>query len=138
VIRQYFVLRHTGKNDLRYPLAGVAMLAIIGWIAAPAPTPAPAAQTSQTGAAAAPAQAAVTLEQVHGIITARCTECHSAKPTQAGFAAAPAGIMLDTNEQTLQHAEQIKQVVASKYMPLANLTQMTDEERAVIAAWNGK
>ena len=46
--------------------------------------------------------------------------------------------MLDTNEQTLQHAEQIKQVVASKYMPLANLTQMTDEERAVIAAWNGK
>lgn len=142
VIRQYFVLRHTGKNDLRYPLAGIAMLAIIGWIAAPSPAPAaapaPAAQTGQAGGAAAPAQAAVTVEQVHGIMTARCTECHSAKPTQPGFAAAPAGIMLDTNEQTLQHADQIKQVVASKYMPLANLTQMTDEERAVIAAWNGK
>ncbi|CAM5207390.1 Cytochrome c domain-containing protein OS=Castellaniella defragrans (strain DSM / CCUG 39792/ 65Phen) OX=1437824 GN=BN940_08206 PE=4 SV=1 [Castellaniella denitrificans] len=142
VIRQYFVLRHTGKNDLRYPLAGIAMLAIIGWIAAPSPAPAaasaPAAQTGQAGGAVAPSQAAVTVEQVHGIVMARCTECHSAKPTQAGFAAAPAGIMLDTNEQTLQHADQIKQVVASKYMPLANLTQMTDEERAVIAAWNGK
>jgi uncharacterized membrane protein len=145
VIRQYFVLRHTGKNDLRYPAAGIVLLAIIGWIAAPAPVAAPAApvpapSVSQAGGAAAPAAAtgAVTQEQVHGIIAARCVECHSAKPTQPGFAAAPAGIMLDTTDETLQHAAQIKQVVGNKYMPLANLTKMTDEERAVIASWNGK
>jgi uncharacterized membrane protein len=123
VIRQYFVLRHTGRNDVRYPAAGIAMLALIGWIAAPAPAVTPAA---------------VTVGQVHGIIAARCVECHSAKPTQPGFAAAPAGIMLDTTTETLQHAAQIKQVVGNRYMPLANLTKMTDEERAVIAAWNGQ
>ncbi len=154
LIRQYFVVYHTGRNDLRYPAAGIILLAIIGWIAAPspAPEPSPTARVSQAGqgagaggaadtsgaADAAGAQSAVTLNQVHRIIQARCTECHSAKPTQAGFASAPLGIMLDTNQQTVQHADQIKQVVASKYMPLANLTQMTDEERAVIAAWNGK
>ncbi|MGB6241820.1 MAG: urate hydroxylase PuuD [Castellaniella sp.] len=133
VIRQYFVLRHTGKNDLRYPAAGVIMLALIGWIAAPSPA------TPVAGlASGAPAQAAVTIEQVHGIIAARCTECHSVKPTQPGFAAAPAGIMLDTTAETLQHAAQIKLVVGNQYMPLANLTKMTDEERAVIAAWSGQ
>lgn len=142
-LRQYFVLRHTGRNELKYPIIGIIMLAIIGWLAAPSPAPAPAAQpvaaTSQVaGAAASAAPEAITVDKVHTIIAARCTECHSAKPTQAGFASAPAGIVLDTNEQTLLHAEQIKQVVASKYMPLANMTQMTDEERAVIAAWNGK
>lgn len=150
VIRQYFVLRHTGKNDLRLPIVGIVLLAIIGWLAAPSPTPAPAptassqpAAAGQTAAAGATHTAAAdtgatTIEQVHSIIVARCTECHSAKPTQPGFPAAPAGIMLDTNEETLMHADQIKQVVASKYMPLANLTKMTDEERAVIAGWNGK
>jgi len=115
----------------------VPRLAIAASAPAAAPTPAPAAsQTDDTAAAATPA--AVTVEQVHGIIAARCTECHSAKPTQPGFAAAPAGIMLDTTAETLQHAAQIKLVVGNKYMPLANLTKMTDEERAVIAAWNGQ
>jgi len=126
-IRQYFVLRHTGRNDLRFPAAGIVMLAIIGWLAAPSGAP----------AAAGGPQAAVTLERVQGIVAARCTECHSAKPSYAGFAAAPAGIMLDTTDEILLHAEQIKTVVASKYMPLANLTQMSDDERALIAAWSG-
>jgi uncharacterized membrane protein len=163
-IRQYFVLRHTGKNDLRYPAAGIILLAIIGWMAAPPQAPAPVPVTagqaaasqaavgqggpatpsvaSPAGAAPAPAAgttpAGVTLAQVHGILQARCVECHSAKPTQPGFASAPAGIMLDTTAQATQHAAQIKQVVGSKYMPLANLTKMTDEERAVIAGWDGK
>ncbi|MDN5844513.1 MAG: urate hydroxylase PuuD [Alcaligenaceae bacterium] len=154
VIRQYFVLRHVGKNDLKLPVIGIILLALIGWLAAPspAPTPAPtsapttnqpAAAAGQTAAAgteqvAAAGTDAITIDQVHSIIVARCTECHSAKPTQPGFPSAPAGIMLDTNAETLMHAAQIKQVVASKYMPLANLTKMTDEERAVIAGWNGK
>jgi uncharacterized membrane protein len=30
----------------------------------------------------------------------------------------------------------IKQVTGSGYMPLANITQMTDEEREFIANWN--
>jgi len=138
-IRQYFVLRHTGKNDLRLVAISIVLLAIIGWLAMPAPAPAPAAApagaVSQAGAAKDTGGA--TLAQVHSILQARCIECHSAKPTQPGFASAPAGIMLDTADEAVQHAAQIKQVVGSKYMPLANLTKMTDEERAVIAAWSG-
>lgn len=129
VIRQYFVLRHMGKNQLAYPAAGIALLLVVGWLAAPVPS---------TLKGATPATSGVTLGQVQAIMAARCVECHSVRPTQAGFPAAPAGIMLDTSQSTVQHAAQIKQVVASKYMPLANMTGMTDAERAIVAAWSGK
>lgn len=135
VIRQYFVLRHMGKNQLAYPVAGIALLLVVGWLAAPAPS---TLQASSQAASAASNHAAVTLGQVQAIMAARCVECHSVRPTQAGFPAAPAGIMLDTPQSTVQHATQIKQVVASKYMPLANMTGMTDAERAAVAAWSGK
>ncbi|MGZ3254642.1 MAG: urate hydroxylase PuuD, partial [Burkholderiaceae bacterium] len=53
-----------------------------------------------------------------------------------GFAAAPAGILLDTPESIHQNSEKVyKQVVQLKAMPLANLTQMTDDERALVGAW---
>jgi uncharacterized membrane protein len=178
VIRQYFVMRHLGKNLLAYPAVGIVLLAIIGWLSVPpaltAPKPAPAqtsAASSQAGGSAAgaaasggaagatatgatagastetagtgsattnTAAASVGLQRVRDIVNVRCIECHSAHPTQPGFASAPAGIMFDTDAELLQHAAQMKQVVASKYMPLGNMTKMTDEERAAIAAWDPK
>ena len=144
VIRQYFVLRHVGKNQLAYPAVGIVLLLIIGWLVMPAPA-APVAAPAKQAASAAPAAggaaataAAVSTQQVRTIVNARCIECHSAKPTQPGFASAPAGIMFDTDVELLVHEAQIKQVVASKYMPLGNMTKMTDEERAAIAAWAPK
>jgi uncharacterized membrane protein len=73
---------------------------------------------------------------VQAIIDNRCIACHAAMPTQAGFASAPAGIMLDQAALIRQHKDKIyMQVVQLKAMPLANLTKMTDEERTVIASW---
>jgi uncharacterized membrane protein len=43
--------------------------------------------------------------------------------------------MLQSPEQISQHAAKIAETVASGYMPLANVTQMSDEERRIIAAW---
>src|SRR5690606_7601424 len=42
LIRQYFVLRHMGKNQPAYPLAGAALLLAALWLAAPAEAPASA------------------------------------------------------------------------------------------------
>jgi uncharacterized membrane protein len=41
----------------------------------------------------------------------------------------------DTADQLRAQQAKVKEVVASGYMPLGNMTGMTDEERAVIAAW---
>lgn len=127
-IRQYFVLRHSGRNALGYPAAGIAMLLGAAWLAAPA---SPEVQSgSATGT--------VGMQQVQAIVGARCVQCHAAHPTQPGFASPPLGVQLETNGQIALHAAKVKETVASNYMPLGNITQMTAGERAIIAAWSGQ
>ena len=128
LIRHFFNLRHRGRTEWRYPVAGVAILLALAVAIAPAPPPAVAAPLSASPAA----QFAV----VQAIITQRCASCHADKPTHAGFAAAPAGVELHTGALIRQNAARIyQQSVQLKAMPLANLTGMTDAERATIAAW---
>ena len=136
LIRQYFVLLHMGRNALGYPIAGVVLLLAVGWIAAPSSQQAapPAAQAMGADGADAAASGPTT-RQVVDIVKTRCMECHSAKPTFPGMAAAPAGISLENEAQVLVNPTLIKQVVANGYMPLGNITNMTDEERAIIAHW---
>lgn len=126
LIRHFFNLKHKGIYAWQYPAAGVALLlATAIWIA---PRPAPQAAS----AAAAP----VTLAQVQPVIAQRCAVCHSAQPTQPGFASAPAGVMLHTPELVSQHAERIyRAAVQTRSMPIGNMTNMTDDERALIAQW---
>jgi len=74
--------------------------------------------------------------KVSSVIEERCTVCHSAKPTSPLFSTAPAGVMFDTPEQIQQMAAKIHaQTVASQIMPLGNITQMTQEERDLLASW---
>jgi uncharacterized membrane protein len=127
LIRHFFNLRHKGQFAWQYPAAGIALLLITAiWIA-----PKPVQRTA--GDATAPT---VDMAQVQAVVMQRCAVCHSAQPTQPGFASAPAGVMLDTPELIRQHAPRIYQtVVQLKSMPIGNLTNMTDEERALIAQW---
>ena len=66
----------------------------------------------------------------------RCASCHADKPTQPGFAVAPKGVMLDTPERIVAGARGIfEQAVATRAMPIGNLTAMTDDERRQVGAW---
>ena len=130
LIRHFFNLRHKGRIEWRYPAAGVALLLGLGVLLAPSPP------ARVDPALAAGADAAVRFAEVRAIMGARCVSCHAAQPTQPGFAAAPLGVMLDTPEHVSQHAARIyQQTVQTRAMPLANLTHMTDAERAVLKAW---
>ncbi|MFL6659407.1 MAG: urate hydroxylase PuuD [Massilia sp.] len=126
LIRHFFNLRHKGRVEWRYPVAGVALLLALAVAIAPkAPVAAPAAV--DPGAQFA---------KVQTIITQRCVACHAEHPTQPGFASAPAGVMLHTPDLLRQNAARVyQQSVQLKAMPLANLTNMTDAERAEVAAW---
>lgn len=132
LIRQYFVLLHTGVSKPIFPAIGVVLLIIVGWIAAPKEV----APVASNNAAVAEGP---TLIRVQEILTNRCVQCHAVKPdAKFGFPAAPAGMLLDSERDVLIHADEVKKVVANNYMPLANLTQMTDEEREEIRVWSGK
>ncbi|MBP0600871.1 urate hydroxylase PuuD [Herbaspirillum sp. LeCh32-8] len=142
LIRHFFNLRHKGKVSVGYPIAGVILLLAVAIAIAPKPAPRPAANavavTANPGESVpvAAASGGVDFSRVQEVITQRCASCHSAQPTQAGFATAPAGMMLQTPELIRQHAAKIYQrAVQTKDMPLANMTQMTDDERALIGAW---
>lgn len=68
-------------------------------------------------------------DQVMNIVQTRCSVCHAAQPTQPGFNAPPAGIILAAPEDLKTHKAKIITAVQSKYMPLGNMTNITDEER---------
>jgi len=123
LIRVYFVARHKGQaSPLTLIFAGILLAATIV-VAAPKPA------SSVSGEA-------VSFAEVKQIVISRCTACHSQTPTQAGFASAPSGILLDTDVQLLTQAPNIyQQSVVAKAMPLGNLTGMTDEERTLISRW---
>ncbi|MFP4136722.1 MAG: urate hydroxylase PuuD [Halomonas sp.] len=125
LIRQFFVLMHAGRIQPAYPVAGTALIAVAFWIAMPAPKP-----------AAGGGEAAVTLAEIEPIIEERCAACHSSEPTQEGYNSPPAGIAYDSASRIEEQRDKIQEVVASDYMPLGNMTNMTDEEREAIAAWS--
>lgn len=126
LIRHFFNLKHKGRIEWRYPIAGVALLLALAVAIAP-PRPA---------AVAAGADPAAQFAQVQAIVNQRCVSCHATHPTQAGFATAPSGVVLDNPEGISQNAARIyQQAVQLKAMPLGNLTDMTDAERTQVAAW---
>jgi uncharacterized membrane protein len=136
LIRHFFNLRHAGKVSPAYPIAGVILLAGVAVAIAPAPRKAVAAPAAAATAASAPAVGQASIATVQQVVTQRCASCHSATPTQAGFASAPGGVVLDTSDQVKQHAARIYQrAVQNKDMPLANMTHMTDDERQMIGNW---
>jgi uncharacterized membrane protein len=125
-IRHFFNLRHQGRVEWRYPAVGVALLLAVAVAIAP----------SRPAAVKPAADPAAQFAKVKAIIDTRCVACHSATPTQPGFATAPAGVLFDTADQVHQRATQIhKRAVEQKDMPLGNLTNMTEAERAELGAW---
>lgn len=89
-----------------------------------------------TTVAISPDAPQVTFAQAQQVFNTRCIACHATKPTQPGFASPPAGVMLEHPEQISALVAKIKQVaVDSEYMPPGNLTQITPEERQLLATW---
>ena len=125
LIRVHFVKAHFGRPT---PVpAGVAALLIVGVMVAIVPRPAAPLDATIAG---------VTLDEAHAIVEARCSACHASVPSRAGFTAPPAGVVLETPEQTLAQAALIhQQAVATRAMPIGNLTGMTDAERDTLDRW---
>ena len=127
-IRQFFVLRHgykLGRNPHPFAYALVGVTVIIGTIIWLKPAPRPAAATTASAALAAP----VSFAEVKTVLEARCYMCHGAQVQMKN-------VRVDSPEEVKRHAQAIyQQAVVSKIMPMNNSTQITDDERALIARW---
>ncbi len=122
--RHFFNLRHRGEfKPSILVIAAIMMAGVAVWIA---PKPVEVNEEVVAG---------FTDQQGMAIIKERCASCHAATPTQAGFASPPAGVSLETMDQVMVIKPKLIDVINSNYMPLGNITQMTDEERQQVIGW---
>ncbi|MFC3153046.1 urate hydroxylase PuuD [Litoribrevibacter euphylliae] len=122
--RHFFNLRHRGEFKPSILLiAAIMMAGVAVWIA---PKPVEVNEEVVAG---------FTDQQGMAIIKERCASCHAATPTQAGFASPPAGVSLETMDQVMVIKPKLIEVINSSYMPLGNITQMTDKERQQVIGW---
>ena len=133
LIRQFFVVWHSGQRSWWLLVAGAALLGAAFAALAPKASPeAVAEQQPADGGVSVPGP--VSTAMVRDIAAKHCIQCHSATPTL--MPSAPKGTMFDTEAQIEQHALLIhQQVVVLKIMPPGNLTQLSDADRDAIARW---
>ena len=127
IIRHFFNERHAGRASpwWVWGIAGLGMIAI-AFLSAAGP------REIKTGSLAA----APTYANVEEIILSRCSMCHATEPVWAGIVTAPKGVLLDDSGHIHRNARLIGRNAAwANAMPPGNVTEMTGEERAVVAAW---
>jgi len=127
VIRHFFNERHAGRKSPWW-VWGVAAICVIAILFLSAAGP----REVRTGALSAQP----TRNAVEEIVMSRCSMCHAAEPVWAGIVTAPKGIVLDTPAHIHRNIRLIGRVAAwSSAMPPGNVTEMTSQERAVLAAY---
>jgi len=129
-IRHYFNVRHLKQKNLWVLVISLALLALSVVVTRP--------QISVPAGAAPGAsdQKPPTTADILPVIRERCAGCHAKNPELSGFVAPPLGIILETAWQVETEAPRVLQAtVMTRTMPLGNLTQMTEEERSMIANW---
>lgn len=123
MIRQFFVLRHSGRSNWALPVGGVVALGLLAALVAPRSDP------RFAGIEVPP------FEEVQAIMASRCAACHATRPSFEGVAAAPKGVLLESPAQIRRWAAATRQQVQTEAMPPGNVTELTDEERGKIIAW---
>jgi uncharacterized membrane protein len=125
-VRQYFVLRHFGKNKPSLIIGAILAIIALAYAIAPEKVEVTKQQLQQK----------VTMAEVQTIIEARCSSCHSEKNTDSMFTVAQGGVVFNGEASIKQWAPRIQaRVVDTKSMPFMNKTKMTDEEHSKLAIW---
>jgi uncharacterized membrane protein len=131
-IRAWFVARHKahergGRTSPVMLALGLLALAAVGVALAP--------RDKAPSTAMASASPRERFARVETIMRQRCVPCHAPAPTFAGLTVPPKGVVLDSPESILAQAQPTLVQLSTRVMPLGNLTQMTEDERAEVIAW---
>lgn len=134
LIRHYFNTVHARKGNPHWTWLGALVLfIIIIWLST-----APKLLTGEPkeSAAAQIFVASAHFPAVRDTVLGRCSMCHAAEPVYEGIYHAPKGVTLDTDANIAEHAREIYlQAGRSHAMPPANVSQISDKERALLVAW---
>ncbi|TPK89336.1 MULTISPECIES: urate hydroxylase PuuD [unclassified Mesorhizobium] len=137
LIRHYFNTVHARKGNPTWTWLGAAVLfVIIIWLSTVPKVLTGEPKTSAASAAAQVYIASAHFPAVRDTVLGRCSMCHTEEPVYEGIYHAPKGVLLDTDERIAEHAREIYiQAGRAHAMPPANVSQITDQERALLVAW---
>ncbi|BCM16680.1 urate hydroxylase PuuD [Mesorhizobium sp. J8] len=137
LIRHYFNTVHARKGNPTWTWLGAAVLfMIIIWLSTVPKVLTGEPKTSAASTAAQVYMASDHFPAVRDTVLGRCSMCHAQEPVYEGIYHAPKGVLLDTDERIAEHAREIYiQAGRAHAMPPANVTQITDQERALLVAW---
>ena len=131
-IRHFFNLKHQGFYKPQVLVSGIAAFFVLMLAIAPWHT----LNVQASNGDATQEATVISDAQAWTIINTRCTECHSKTPTSEMFKTAPSGFVIDSIDEAKKFSQSIyTRAIISKDMPLANLTNMTDEERELLSSW---
>lgn len=138
-VRHFFNTMHSTKEKLIWPWFAAAATMLIIAVLSMAPMwnghdpweNETSMSPRQERFAAAPG-----FEEVSTIVLGRCSMCHAQEPGWFDTYWPPNGVRLETDWQIAQHAHQIMiQAGYTHAMPPANVSDITDQERAAIVDW---
>jgi uncharacterized membrane protein len=134
LIRHYFNSVHARKGNPHWTWLGALVLfIIIIWLST---VPRVLTGEPKPSASAELYIASAHFPAVRDTVLGRCSMCHAAEPVYEGIYHAPKGVMLDTDAGIAEHAREIYlQAGRSHAMPPANVSQISDKERALLVAW---
>jgi uncharacterized membrane protein len=134
LIRHYFNSVHARKGNPHWTWLGALVLfIIIIWLST---VPKVLTGEPKESAASQVYVASAHFPAVRDTVLGRCSMCHAAEPVYEGIYHAPKGVMLDTDANIANHAREIYlQAGRSHAMPPANVSEITDKERALLVAW---
>ncbi|MDE2018284.1 MAG: urate hydroxylase PuuD [Hyphomicrobiales bacterium] len=141
LIRHFYNERHAGRGDpwWTWAVAALCMWLAIWISASSAPGGREALGLSPLSRTDLPASAPKAPVQVASIVMGRCGMCHARTPSFPGIGEAPKGIRLDTPRFVERNRYEIGLwAVATRAMPPANVSGVTDDERATLARWVAK
>lgn len=128
-VRHHFNVRHRTQAWAWTMPAGIVALGVLVWATLPA-------SSTKGDFAAVKAYRTVEYNEAKAIVATRCYSCHSAQTTDDVFTVAPNGVRFDSDELMKTWAAGIKnRVYDVQNMPMNNKTDMTEEERLIVAAW---
>lgn len=129
--RHYFNLKHQGEHKVWIlPAAALAMICL-AFVSKPVPIQ-PSLSAEESG------RAPLVYSDIAPIIEKHCVSCHAEPPNNPlwPMPTPPKGLNLTIPSAVKAQAANIMaQAVHSKVMPLANQTNMTDDERTKLGQW---
>lgn len=135
LVRHFFNTMHADKGYVWWTWGGAAAAMALAAFLSVAGRPSFETVDFDAGMDLPEAQTA-SFQDAMMVIQGHCAMCHATEPAWPSLASPPKGVRFETAADIMRHAEEIRiQTVLTGAMPPNNITQMTPEERRIVADW---